>query len=77
MTEIDEETFDSEYEEDVLLALSCGGDHDWETLICMKCGGYQGEQCNHCGMWSDGGDWMAGNADWCMCSATVNTRGRK
>ena len=42
-------------------------DHDWETLICDRCGGYQGQKCNHCGDWNDGGDYMASNAHWCTC----------
>lgn len=43
-------------------------DHDWEDCYCDRCGKYQGQQCSHCGEWSDGGDHMAAQPElWCDC----------
>lgn len=42
-------------------------DHDWEWINCLNCNGYMGQGCTRCGAWSDGGDWMATNANWCEC----------
>lgn len=43
-------------------------EHDYEPCYCDRCGMYQGDECNHCGAWSDGGEYMAGRTDlWCQC----------
>lgn len=43
-------------------------EHDWENCYCERCGKYQGQQCNHCGDWYDGGDHMAAQEEiWCSC----------
>jgi len=50
-------------------------DHDMETLYCETCGGYQGEQCNHCGYWYDGGDHLAAQPHlWCTCGQQASTQ---
>lgn len=43
-------------------------DHDWDNCYCDRCGRYQGQECNACGAWYDGGDYMASREDlWCKC----------
>lgn len=43
-------------------------DHDYMAVYCDRCGKYQGDECLHCGQWSDGGDYMASQESlWCKC----------
>lgn len=45
-------------------------DHLWTPAYCDRCGKYQGDECEFCGEWSDGGDHMASRDDlWCRCTA--------
>jgi len=43
-------------------------DHAFVACYCDKCGKYQGMQCEYCGAWNDGGDYMAEQLElWCTC----------
>lgn len=43
-------------------------DHLYSDVWCDNCGKYQGQQCEFCGDWYDGGDHMAAQPGlWCDC----------
>lgn len=43
-------------------------DHDYESRYCDTCGKFLGQECNACGDWYDGGDYMAAQPElWCEC----------
>lgn len=48
-------------------------DHLYNDVWCDVCGKYQGQSCEFCGAWTDGGDHMAAQPDlWCTCEHVYN-----
>jgi hypothetical protein len=51
-------------------------DHLFSDVWCERCGKYQGQTCDHCGAWYDGGDHMAAQPElWCDCAIEVTEDG--
>lgn len=42
-------------------------DHLYNDVWCDSCGRYQGQTCEFCGDWYDGGEHMADIDMWCVC----------